>query len=380
MAKGLPRKTPSAAPLARDAAEPGSCSLDIQLDERDGLLRIYDPRTFHEGRRVFCRRLIEAVAEQPGFEKAEIDLTSASCLLRFDPRSATERSMADALTAAVQHAAANRPGADRGRWWRRPSRWTTLTAYRGPGGVSWWETLEARPGRIRLRHEDASGERSRLADLSPALESLDGIDAARVSTWARTLTIDLRPDSPIARRLPDAVEQALRESNAPVPSNGELVAHDVRPESGGIRLATGYRRLRYLALAGGSFTLTLVGLVVPGIPTVPFLLGTSYYLARSSPRLNDRLRRTVLFGPILVEWERYQGLSRASKAKLIGLTAAIVVVTLAVGASSSPAVVAVILVIALFSAAGISRLPGLPGEVPVALGPGRSTRLALPPG
>ena len=379
MAKGLPRKSPSAAQLAREAAEPGPCSLDIQLDERDGLLRIYDPRAFHDGRRAFCRRLIEAVAEQPGFEKAEIDLANATCLLRFDPRSATERSMADALTAAVHRAAANRAGADRGRWWHRPSRWTILTAFRGPDGVSWWETLEARPGRIQLRHEDASGERSRLSDLSPALESLDGIDAAHVSTWSRTLTIDLRPDSPIAHRLPDAVEQALRESKALVPSNGELVAHDARTDAGGIRLATGYRRLRYLALAGGSFTLTLVGLVVPGIPTVPFLLATSYYLARSSPRLNDRLRRTALFGPILVEWEQYHGLSRASKAKLITLTAAIVVVTLAVGASS-PAVVAVILVIALFSATGIARLPGIPGEVPVALGPGRSRRLALPPG
>ena len=77
----------------------------------------------------------------------------------------------------------------------------------------------------------------------------------------------------------------------------------------------------YLALAGGSFAMTLVGLVVPGIPTVPFLLTTSYYLARSSRRLDERLRRTPLFGPILVEWERRHGLSRSSKLKLMGLTA-----------------------------------------------------------
>ena len=35
--------------------------------------------------------------------------------------------------------------------------------------------------------------------------------------------------------------------------------------------------------------MTLVGLVVPGIPTVPFLLATSFYLARSSPSMNERL-------------------------------------------------------------------------------------------
>jgi len=33
----------------------------------------------------------------------------------------------------------------------------------------------------------------------------------------------------------------------------------------------------------------------------------------------------ALFGPILVEWEQYHGLSRSSKAKLIGLTTAIIV-------------------------------------------------------
>ena len=64
-----------------------------------------------------------------------------------------------------------------------------------------------------------------------------------------------------------------------------------------------------------------------GVPTVPFLLATSYYLARSSPGLNERLRRTAFFGPILREWEGHRALSLASKGKLIGLTATTVVVT-----------------------------------------------------
>ena len=123
--------------------------------------------------------------------------------------------------------------------------------------------------------------------------------------------------------------------------------------------------------------MTVVGLVVPGVPTVPFLLATSYYLARSSPRLNDRLRRTAIFGPILVEWEQYHGLSRSSKAKLIALTAAIVVVTVVLSAAS-PVAVVVILIIALFSAYGIARLPSLPADGSVAPGVQRQARLALP--
>ncbi len=117
----------------------------------------------------------------------------------------------------------------------------------------------------------------------------------------------------------------------------------------------------YLALAGGSFAMTLVGLVVPGIPTVPFLLTTSYYLARSSRRLDERLRRTPLFGPILVEWERRQGLSRASKLKLAGLTLTIVVVTVAL-TPISPVALLVIVLVSLLSIYGIARLPGLPED------------------
>ena len=121
--------------------------------------------------------------------------------------------------------------------------------------------------------------------------------------------------------------------------------------------------------------MTVVGLVVPGIPTVPFLLATSFYLARSSPRLNDRLRRTSVFGPILDEWERLHGLSRSSKAKLMGLTAAIVVVTVAV-TPVAPIVLVVVLILASLSVYGIARLPAAPSAT-TEDHPGRPADLAL---
>jgi uncharacterized membrane protein YbaN (DUF454 family) len=377
MARGLLRKPQTSRQVERDSGEASPYSLDIQIDERDGLLRIYDPRAFHGGRRAFCRRLLEAAADHPGFEKAEIDLAAASCRLKFDPRSATARSMADTMTAAVRHAAQNGSRADRPHWWSRPSHWSTLTAIRTPDGVSWWETLDTQPGRIQLRHEALSSDRSRLARVAETLESLDGVESTRISTWFRTLTLDYRPESPIAHRLLDAVEDALRDSTPSGLSHREIAPGPREPDAGAVAVETGYRRLRYLALAGGSFAMTVVGLVVPGVPTVPFLLATSYYLARSSPRLNDRLRRTAIFGPILVEWEQYQGLSRSSKAKLIGLTAAIVVVTVVLSAAS-PVAMVVILIIALFSAYGIARLPGIPADASVASGLQHQARLALP--
>jgi uncharacterized membrane protein YbaN (DUF454 family) len=377
MVRGLLRTTCAAGPVDRDEGESPAYSLDIEIDEREGVLRIYDPRAFHAGRRGFCRRLVEAAAADPGFREGEIDLAAASCRMAFDRRSATARTMAEAVTTAIRRAAEGPSGADRPLRWRQPSRWSTFTTYRTPDGVSSWETLEAQPGRIRLRHEALSGDRSRLARVTESLAALDGIETCRVSPWSRTLTLEYRPESPIAHRLLDVVEQALRDGRSAGPATLQVAPTPRGDDAGIIAVATGYRRLKYLALAGGSFAMSVIGLIVPGIPTVPFLLATSYYLARSSPRLNDRLRRTALFGPILVEWEQYHGLSRSSKAKLMGLTTAIVVVSVAL-AAASPVILVVILVIGSLSLYGISRIPGLPHEAPDPLGPERPARLALP--
>jgi len=130
-------------------------------------------------------------------------------------------------------------------------------------------------------------------------------------------------------------------------------------------------------MAGGAFTLTLVGLVVPGVPTVPFLLATSYYLARSSPRLNERLRRTEFFGPILQDWEGHAALSLASKGKLIGLTATIVVVTVVL-APLTPLALSVILLISSLSVLGVARMPGLAEDAQASSRAGIRTMLPLP--
>jgi uncharacterized membrane protein YbaN (DUF454 family) len=379
MARRQPRKDHTAEELDRDEDETPAFALDIQIDERHGLLSIYDPRAFHAGRRGFCRRLLEAAAADPGVEKAEIDLAASSCRLEFDRRSATAQTMADAFTTAVGHAAEKPTCIEWLQWWRRPSRWSALTVYRAPDGVSTWETLEERPGQIRLRHGAGPGDRTRVSGLADSLSTLDGVEGCHVSSWFGTLTLDYRPGSPIAGQLVDAVEHARRHEEPPGSSTDEIALreHPAGVTGGEVQVATGYRRLRYLALAGGSFALTMIGLVVPGIPTVPFLLATSYYLARSSPWLDDRLRRTALFGRILVEWEQYHGLSFSSKAKLMSLTLVISLVTVAVSAGS-PVVLVVILVIALLSLVGIARLPGLPPEAPGETDAEPPARLALP--
>jgi uncharacterized membrane protein YbaN (DUF454 family) len=116
--------------------------------------------------------------------------------------------------------------------------------------------------------------------------------------------------------------------------------------------------------------------VVPGIPTVPFLLATSYYLARSSPELDERLRQTAFLGPILCEWEQFGGLSRKSKDKLIGLSGLILIVTLLVS-PLSPFTLLVIVVLWSLSVYWINRLPDVAPDRGGGVRPPSATRIAV---
>ena len=288
--------------------------------------------------------------------------------------------MADSFVRAVREASDGSSLIDRIGWWQGREGWSAMTAFRLPEGFSLWETVKVRPAQIQLRRRGVAGNRAQLSRLADALADLDGVEASRVSPWSHRLTIDVSRDSPLSERLLDTVEQALaclnaaellepkRLALAPIAAaNGEVVA----------AAASGGRRLMYLALAGGAFSMTLVGLVVPGIPTVPFLLATSYYLARSSPRLNERLRHTSFFGPILEEWEHHGGLSRYSKGKLTGLTLAIVSVTIIL-APVTPVTLLVIVIISSLSIYGITSMPALAEEPQARPALDGRMRLALP--
>lgn len=90
---------------------------------------------------------------------------------------------------------------------------------------------------------------------------------------------------------------------------------------------TGFRKLAFLLAAGFFLLLGVLGVVVPGLPTTPFLLLTSYFLARTSPELNRKLLDSRLIGPILTDWQVKRGVRRDIKAKAIS------VVVLAVSAT-----------------------------------------------
>lgn len=72
-------------------------------------------------------------------------------------------------------------------------------------------------------------------------------------------------------------------------------------------------RLVALILAYFFLALAMVGVFLPGLPTVPFLLLTAWFAARGSDRLHRWLYAHPHLGKLLIDWEQHGAISRTSK-------------------------------------------------------------------
>ena len=75
------------------------------------------------------------------------------------------------------------------------------------------------------------------------------------------------------------------------------------------------RAVRWLLWAAGSLALGLglLGVVLPGLPTTPFVLLAAACYAKASPRLHAWLLNHRLLGPMLRDWEQHRSLTRRTK-------------------------------------------------------------------
>ena len=78
-------------------------------------------------------------------------------------------------------------------------------------------------------------------------------------------------------------------------------------------------RLLALILAYFFLALAIIGVVLPGLPTVPFLLLAAWFSARGSERLHRWLYAHPVFGKLLTDWETQGAVSRKSKVLAVGM-------------------------------------------------------------
>lgn len=80
----------------------------------------------------------------------------------------------------------------------------------------------------------------------------------------------------------------------------------------------GDRRGALRALGLAATALGMAGVVLPIVPTTPFLLVAVWAFARSSPRLETWLRTHPRLGPPLRAWEERRAIPRGAKAVALG--------------------------------------------------------------
>lgn len=92
-------------------------------------------------------------------------------------------------------------------------------------------------------------------------------------------------------------------------------------------------RALWLGLGGIFLGLGLLGVVLPVLPTTPFLLLAAGCFARSSPRLHRWLLAHPVFGPPIRNWEENGAISRPAKRLAVGSMVAVLAVSVVLGLS-----------------------------------------------
>lgn len=120
----------------------------------------------------------------------------------------------------------------------------------------------------------------------------------------------------------------------------------------------GLKKVIYLCLAGLFFLLGVLGVALPVLPTTPFLLLTSYFLIRTSPRLNQALLRAPVLGQVLKDWQKTGGVRLSVKIQAISIVTMIIAATL-IFSPLSILLKSLLFVLASIGILVIIRLPSL---------------------
>jgi len=329
---------------------------DTIVREANGTLVVRDSRVFRAECRAFDVRLVAGLIRRPEVLTVRLDLSTATCQVRFAPATDRLEHMATVFDACVRETIDEGRGGIR-RFWSSERPWTTLLARRSDRGAIVLEAFERDAGRLRLRVRSSPRPRRQWDELLDEIGQKRGIHAFRVRRWPDGLEIEYDPAQLSRDDILAAASQAWGSSNGAIaPAAGGLSPWPSPLQSE--FLVRGPRRLLYLALGCGSLAMTFVGLVVPGIPTVPFLLASSYYLARSSRSLHRRLLESRLLGEILRDWETHRAMSLRSKWKLAGITLVVILVTVLI-APLSPIVILLVTVMVSLTLIGVYRIPSI---------------------
>lgn len=84
-----------------------------------------------------------------------------------------------------------------------------------------------------------------------------------------------------------------------------------------------------------SLALGIAGVMLPLLPTTPFVLLSAFCFARSSPRWHDWLMRHPGFGPLIRNWQQHRAIAPRAKLVSVASMAGVFGMSFVVGAPGS---------------------------------------------
>ena len=69
----------------------------------------------------------------------------------------------------------------------------------------------------------------------------------------------------------------------------------------------------FFTVAVLSLALGYIGIIIPGLPTTVFILIAAWAFSKCSTRFTYWIEGHRLFGPMILNWQKYRGLSRKAK-------------------------------------------------------------------
>ena len=91
------------------------------------------------------------------------------------------------------------------------------------------------------------------------------------------------------------------------------------------------RRFGWLALGWGAVALGMLGVVLPALPTTPFLLVAAVAFGKAAPQLKTWLETHRHFGPPIRDWEERGAISLGAKKLAVTMMVLLFALSLALG-------------------------------------------------
>lgn len=95
----------------------------------------------------------------------------------------------------------------------------------------------------------------------------------------------------------------------------------------------GFARFLWRLLGAAALLLGGIGIVLPLLPTTPFVILAAFAFGKGAPELANRLAESKTFGAIIVDWQRNGAIAPRYKLVATGMMSAVLLGSFVAGVS-----------------------------------------------